>query len=321
MLIGQDRAGKTSLKKSLKRICFDPEEDSTVGIEADPSLFKVTTETWRTGTTENDQNAEEATSFDYHTAMWMVDNLQERRNSTQFETDTEENETTLDSEITETSESYLVPSMLKTHPSSKIISLVASAKNPSLFITFETAQVPPGFFHRLVLQFYQWGKEAFLRPIKPLLFQNFARFFTSGNETGSVIFACNASTIEVVIHTEDHHDTALFTCASVVRRQVGLMLQSMRNEFFWLRNMKCEMSVLCPVCCPDGTIDACLLHEKEGCKKEQCLHFWSLSELCRAKQTIICTKSASAQKVTVDVKQFLPWYSPEGDQVNIISLI
>ena len=51
MLIGQDRAGKTSLKKSLKGICFDPEEDSTVGIEVDPSHCKVSTETWKTGAT------------------------------------------------------------------------------------------------------------------------------------------------------------------------------------------------------------------------------------------------------------------------------
>ena len=41
MLIGQDRAGKTSLKKSLLGLPFDPEEQSTVGIEKDPSLFKV----------------------------------------------------------------------------------------------------------------------------------------------------------------------------------------------------------------------------------------------------------------------------------------
>ena len=102
MLIGQDRAGKTSLKKSLKGICFDPEEDSTVGIDVDPSLFKVTTETWRTGTTENDQDTEGAISFDYHTARWIVDNLKERRNSTEFEIDTEEIESTLDSEISET---------------------------------------------------------------------------------------------------------------------------------------------------------------------------------------------------------------------------
>ena len=36
MLIGQDRAGKTSLKKSLLGLPFNPEEDSTDGIEVDP---------------------------------------------------------------------------------------------------------------------------------------------------------------------------------------------------------------------------------------------------------------------------------------------
>ena len=41
MLIGQDRAGKTSLKKSFLGLPFDPEEDSTDGIEVDPSKFEV----------------------------------------------------------------------------------------------------------------------------------------------------------------------------------------------------------------------------------------------------------------------------------------
>ena len=41
MLIGQDRAGKTSLKKSLLGLPFDPDEDSTDGIEVDPSKFEV----------------------------------------------------------------------------------------------------------------------------------------------------------------------------------------------------------------------------------------------------------------------------------------
>ena len=41
MLIGQARAGKTSLKKSLLGMPFDPDEQSTVGIEVDPSSFKV----------------------------------------------------------------------------------------------------------------------------------------------------------------------------------------------------------------------------------------------------------------------------------------
>ena len=46
MLVGQDRSGKTSLKKSLKGIYFNSEEDSTVGIDFDPNPFKVTTEMW-----------------------------------------------------------------------------------------------------------------------------------------------------------------------------------------------------------------------------------------------------------------------------------
>ena len=40
MLIGQDRAGKTSLKKSFLGLSFDPEENSTDGIDVDPSKFE-----------------------------------------------------------------------------------------------------------------------------------------------------------------------------------------------------------------------------------------------------------------------------------------
>ena len=35
ILLGQDRAGKTSLRKSLLGLPFDPEEESTVGVEVD----------------------------------------------------------------------------------------------------------------------------------------------------------------------------------------------------------------------------------------------------------------------------------------------
>ena len=58
MLIGQHRAGKTSLMKSLKGICYNPQEDNTVGIEVDPSYFKVTTEPWVTGKSSEDQTSE-----------------------------------------------------------------------------------------------------------------------------------------------------------------------------------------------------------------------------------------------------------------------
>ncbi|XP_022797976.1 probable serine/threonine-protein kinase pats1 [Stylophora pistillata] len=41
MLIGQERAGKTSLKKSLLGLPFDPEEQSTEGIIVDPSKCEI----------------------------------------------------------------------------------------------------------------------------------------------------------------------------------------------------------------------------------------------------------------------------------------
>lgn len=44
MLIGQNRAGKTSLKKSLLGMTFNAGEPSTEGIEIDPSRFEVDVE-------------------------------------------------------------------------------------------------------------------------------------------------------------------------------------------------------------------------------------------------------------------------------------
>ena len=41
MLLGQDRAGKTSLKKSLLGLPFDPEEESAVGVEVDRSKCEL----------------------------------------------------------------------------------------------------------------------------------------------------------------------------------------------------------------------------------------------------------------------------------------
>ena len=41
MILGQDRAGKTSLKKSLLGMPFDPQEESTVGVEVDPSKCEL----------------------------------------------------------------------------------------------------------------------------------------------------------------------------------------------------------------------------------------------------------------------------------------
>ena len=44
VLVGQDRAGKTSLKKTLLGLPFDFKEQSTGGIEIEPSKFEIEVE-------------------------------------------------------------------------------------------------------------------------------------------------------------------------------------------------------------------------------------------------------------------------------------
>ena len=238
------------------------------------------------------------------------------------------------------SKSFLVPSMLKTHPPEKVIELLKSARIPSLFLKFENGLVPPGLFPRLVLQFFQWGKGTLWSPVNPELFHGFARFFISEDEDCSVILACHSSSIEVVIHrgndsfdlaedlsskmylaTDNNYDSAESNCAGLVRKQLELMLERMRNEFCYLRNMKYEMSVMCPVCCNRGTVNLCRTHHVQSCKEEQCLHFWSVSELCSGKTKFNCTKLASARITRVQVGQFAPWFPTLGQQVWKITSI
>ena len=229
--------------------------------------------------------------------------------------------------------SYLVPSMLKSHPPDEITKLVDSASIPSLFLRFENGHVPPGLFPRLVLQFFQWGGENVCRPEKSIFFHNVARFFPSDDGEDSVILLYHPSSIEIVVHranvsdelagelfsrmalSEDLQcDVTRFTCAVVVRRQIGLMLECMRNDFCWLRNMAYEMCVICPVCCHGVEVYYCNTHHQQRCK-EECLHLWPVTELCRGKKNAICTRSVSAKNTRVPVMQFLPWFAPSENQV------
>ena len=77
MFIGQDRAGKTSLKKSLMGQPFNPDEGSTVGIDIDPSLFEISTEIWRTGERDQERISEGGISFEHHAARLVVNKLNE----------------------------------------------------------------------------------------------------------------------------------------------------------------------------------------------------------------------------------------------------
>ncbi len=75
MMVGQERVGKTSLKKSLKGDWFDANEESTRGIEVDPSHCKVTTEIWKPGKPYEAAYSDSAISFDHHAAQLIARSL------------------------------------------------------------------------------------------------------------------------------------------------------------------------------------------------------------------------------------------------------
>jgi len=83
MLIGQGGAGKTSTMKSLKGICFDPNEDSTIGIDVDPSHFKVSNETWWTGEQYQDQNCDSTIYLDFCLASCFAEYLKTEGKNTE----------------------------------------------------------------------------------------------------------------------------------------------------------------------------------------------------------------------------------------------
>ena len=236
---------------------------------------------------------------------------------------------------------YLVPSMLMSHPPKDIFKLVASAQIPSFFVRFESGQVPPGFFPRLLLQFFQWGQNEFWSAENPQLYANFARFYTSADDDCSVILVCHSTCIEVVVHrgnlganlTESlqsklnlyavpNYDGFEASCARAVRRRLVLILECMRKEFFWFKNMKYEVGVICPVCCQERKANYCCKNHKQWCcEKEECLHFLSESDLPKAKEFIRCRRCPTAESDKVHVKRFAPWFETSDEQVNRLQLL
>ena len=79
MVIGRDRSGKTSLKNSMMGKPFNPDEDSTVGIDVGPSHFNVSRDICMPGeNTVNNQaqiDFREAFSFENHMARLVVEGL------------------------------------------------------------------------------------------------------------------------------------------------------------------------------------------------------------------------------------------------------
>ncbi|XP_022787452.1 uncharacterized protein LOC111327511 isoform X2 [Stylophora pistillata] len=218
------------------------------------------------------------------------------------------------------SKEYLVPSMLMFPPKEDINQLIASSGIPSLFVKFASGRVPPGLFPRLVLDIFQWFTDYFRSKVQPKLHQNFARFFIDPEQGCSVILLCRSSFVEVVVHKktiksfgETNYDDFQVAVAKKVCCKLGLILECMRGEFHWLKNMAYEMSVCCPVCCTREFASHCCNHNVRRCKEEKCLHFWSESELRDVQEPLLCTRSGVVDDYRVPVARMGVWFRKQQD--------
>ena len=207
---------------------------------------------------------------------------------------------------------YLVPSMLMSPPSDDLVELLSSVRIPSLFVRFELGRVPPGLFTRLVLQLYQWCNEEWKSQIQPQLFRNFARFHILPDQGMSVIISCHSSSIEISLHDGSDVSGAMaadfiddysnLTTSRAIHWQLRLILECMRSEFSWLKHMKYEMCVCCPVCSQKDPL-RCRSHDVRGC---ECLHLLSESELQKFQY---CTRPGFRGDCRIRIKMFAPWFS------------
>ena len=183
-----------------------------------------------------------------------------------------------------------------------------------------------------MIQFLQWGRNEFWSTAHPQLYKNFARFYTAEDENVSVVLLCHSSLIEIVIHRGnplkddlqanlgmafgDQRDSFDVFCAREVYRQLVLLLECLRKEFCWLKGMKYQAGVICPVCCHKRLVKYCHTHHKQDCEGAECLHFISELELRRnANQPITCTRSAVAVD-KVGIKDFSAWFASSHKEVK-----
>ena len=221
-----------------------------------------------------------------------------------------------------TTEQYLVPSMLRSPPTGDVLKLLASSQIPSLYVRFESRRVPPGLFSRLILLFHHWVQDKSKRPKIPKLFNNFALFHIFPHDAISVILLCHSSSIEIVFHVADVtraeeeafiHERYL-NASRDIHRQLRLFLERMRNEFFWLKHMRYETCVSCPVCSLQTEGSKCRDHGVRGC---DCLHLLSELEL---QEYPYCDSNVVCADCRIHKEMFVHWFAFSNVQESRIAL-
>lgn len=228
---------------------------------------------------------------------------------------------------------YLVPSMLMCPPDEASADLLVTDLIPPLFLRFtqlhsasgkrhtaaqQYVQVPLGLFPRLVIKLVQWCIKEELGPLFRRMYQNLARFPIRPKGYSAVLL-CHSSSIEIVIHRDPKstENTSKVAIGCMVRSVLESILQRIRDEFFWLRNMEYEFSVLCPLCCNHRSVSYCHEHHTSGCEREECLHFWSESEL-QMQGEPFCATNTLAGRTVVPVEEFAPWFGFSAKQVLVV---
>ena len=63
-------------------------------------------------------------------------------------------------------------------------------------------------------------------------------------------------------------ETTKLIYASHVHRQLVSILERMRNESRWQRDMGYKIRFLCQICSPEGAVSYCQSHSTKKCKEE-----------------------------------------------------
>ena len=199
-----------------------------------------------------------------------------------------------------TTQKYLVPSMLMSPPTDDLLKHLDCVRTPSLFVAFESGRVPQGLFSRLVLQFYRLCQEEWKSEINPELFNSFAMFHILPDRAISLVFILHSSSIEIVFH--DGKDVRDLNTSRTIYSQLKCLLRHICEEFFWLKHVKYEMCVCCPVCSHEDGVK-CRAHGRRGC---ECLHLLSESELRKQQH---CVKGGIKADLTIDIRKFEHWFA------------
>ena len=198
-----------------------------------------------------------------------------------------------------TTKQYLVPSMLMSPPTEKVLKHLDCVRTPSVFVEFGSRRVPPGFFSRLLLLFYRLCQEEWKRDVNPQLFKDFAMFHILPERAISLVFMLHTSSIEIVFH--DGKDARDLNTSRTIYSQLKCLLERICKEFFWLKHVKYRMCVCCPVCSQDDF--TCRAHGMRGC---ECLHFLSESEL---RERPFCNKPGVCGDPTITITMFEHWFA------------